>query len=292
MSRSDFAPISATLREQLFDHYRARGRAGRASDMRLWRLTIETNSGLVERRFGPVLDRYLQASGRSTAEGLDVVDLGCGFGSIAVYLAYRGATVLAIDPDRGLQEVGAAAAARHGLPAIFMQGRMEESPAISMNYDLAVLNNSSCFVMDPILRRRAMAETFRVLRPGGHLVSTNPNRSCPVDPFTGWPMIHWLPARHATAAARLLGRPRSAVRLLSGRAARHELEGAGFIDIEAWAPARGLLGRAMRPIARYQHLLARRPPAASLGTIAWSDEHPTSHGQSTPRDPSLSRERA
>ena len=85
-------------------------------------------------------------------------------------------------------------------------------------FDIAVLNNSLCYIVPRGERMRALRHTLRVLVPGGWLVMRNPARMAPLDPFTGLPLVHQLPP---ALAARLLRRrtpPRSAVRLRTGGA--------------------------------------------------------------------------
>jgi ubiquinone/menaquinone biosynthesis C-methylase UbiE len=206
-----------------------------------------------------MLEHYLAMTGRASLDGLRVIDLGCGFGGISLYLAFRGAEVLAVDPNVQRQRVGAEAARHHDLAVTFCEGRMESIPSQSMSQDLAIHNNALCYVVERRARSLAIAETFRVLLPGGSLVSRNPNRWTPIDPFTRLPGLSWLPPRPAKSVAAMLRRPRSNVRLLSAREASEELEMVGFVDVRAWSPTAKGLKAHLRPVARYQHLSARRP---------------------------------
>lgn len=87
----------------------------------------------------------------------------------------------------------------------------------------------------------------------------NPSIAAPVDPFTGLPIVHQLPAPLARSVLRLTsrGQNRSRVRLMSAGAARRELRRAGFEQVRAERPP-----AERRPI-RYQHLTARRPSEES-----------------------------
>jgi hypothetical protein len=90
-------------------------------------------------------------------------------------------------------------------------------------------------------------------------VIRNPNRWHPRDQFTGLPLITLLPARAATRLSGRLGRPRSEVRLVSPLEAKRELRRAGFTDVTLAASPASRWPEFMKPIARYQHLVARRP---------------------------------
>ena len=135
---------------------------------------------------------------------------------------------------------------------------MERLDLPDARFDAAIQSNSLCYIVDSDARAAALAETLRVLRPGGALVMRDPNRCHPVDQFTGLPLIHALPAERAVRIARRLGRARSRVRLASPLSARHELRAAGFDGIRHEAAASGVR-LALKPFARYNHFTAVRP---------------------------------
>jgi len=169
----------------------------------------------VESRGGLLLHILEQAGGPRSVEGLRVVDLGCGLGALSVFFAAHSATVVGLDRDRSRMEVGAAVAARYGLAVEFLAGPMQRLDLSDGAFDLAVQNNSLCYLVPREDRARALNEVWRVLRPGGWLLIHNPNRWTPVDQFSGLPAITFLPPSAATRVARALGRPRSRVRLTS-----------------------------------------------------------------------------
>jgi ubiquinone/menaquinone biosynthesis C-methylase UbiE len=256
MTTRDFTPIADSLRSKVLSFYEERGESldGAAGEN-----TLETNSGYVERRATPLLETLRRVTGRDTIDGLRLIDLGCGFGALAVFFARQGAIVTGIDPIGDRLEVGRAVAAEHDLPVEFSQGRMEKLDFADESFDLAIQNNSLCYITDREDRRSALTETARVLRPGGFLVIRNPNRWHPRDQFTGLPLITLLPAGAATRLSERLGRPRSEVRLVSPLEAKRELRRAGFSDVTLAASPASRWPEFMRPIARYQHLVARRP---------------------------------
>ncbi len=256
MSDHDFTAIADSLRREVRGFYRERGEE--LSDPAGLN-TLETNSGFVERRSQPLLEILYGVSGLESIAGLRVLDLGCGFGAVAAYLAAQGAEVTGVDPNEERFLVGRAVVAEHELPVEFKKGQMQKLELPDRSFDLAIQNNSLCYVIPRDERRDALSESLRVLRPGGFLVVRNPNRWNPLDQFTGLPLIQLLPPRQAVGAAKRLGKERSTVRLTSPREAVSEIRGAGFEDVRhVPSPERARPGF-MRPFARYQHLVGRRP---------------------------------
>lgn len=247
-----FAPACRALRDGIIEHYRDRGEA---IDDEAGLRTLDTNSTLVPQRGRLLVELLRRRSGLASVEGLEVVDLGCGFGAISLYLASLGARVTGIDPNRERLEVGAAVAADLGLPASFRQGWAEAAPLPDAAFDLLVLNNSLCYVTERSDRREALRHARRIARPGAWLAMRNPALGAPLDPFTGLPLVHQVPAPIAAPVLRLTarGRVRSQVRLMTAAAARRELRRAGFHRVRAERHP----GERRPP--RYQHLTAQRP---------------------------------
>ena len=67
-------------------------------------------------------------------------------------------------------------------------------------FDLVVVNNSLCYVLDREARQAAL-RLAGALSPGGWLVMRNPNRLFPLDQFTGIPLLGLLPPDGCRAPA-------------------------------------------------------------------------------------------
>ena len=251
----DFAPIAESLRRSVRGYY---AEHGESLEDRAGLTTLETNSGFVERRAAPLIE-ILTGNGTGSLAGGRLLDLGCGFGALSVYFAAHGAEVTGIDPVESRLQVGRAVAAKYGLSVDLRPGQMEKMELPDSSFDLAVQNNSLCYIVSREGRYQALLETHRVLKPGGLLVIRNPNRWNPRDQFTGLPLIQLLSPHHAGRISKLAGRPRSNVRLTSPREGVRELKLAGF-DEAAHVPSPSSRWPALlHPFARYQHLTARRP---------------------------------
>jgi len=256
VSANDFNPISESLRREVIAFYSERGEDIGGSG---GHNTVETNSGFVERRARPLVEILRDHGGLESISGLRVLDLGCGFGALTAFFAAQGASVMGIDLKEDRFEVGQSVAAEHGLDAEFRLGRMQALDLPDRSFDVVVANTSLCYVVPREDRRAALSESLRVLRPGGRLLVRNANRWSARDQFTGIPLIQLLPPEQAVSAAHLLGKNRSLVRLTSGPEAARELRRAGFEQIHDVSPRGRSWPSFMRPVARFQHLIARRP---------------------------------
>lgn len=112
------------------------------------------------RRFLPFLLPYVRS-------GNDVLDVGCGVGSIALDLAATVAPgrVVGIDADSGQIEVARAAAAERAIEnADFLTASVYKLPFEKGSFDVVYANAVLMYVRDQV---RALAEMRRVLRRGG-----------------------------------------------------------------------------------------------------------------------------
>ena len=252
MGTSGFEPVADSLRDAVSGFY-ASGREPIAEAA--LRTTLDTNSALVERRGAPLVEVLRREVGASSLAGIELLDVGCGFGALSLFFAFHGASVTAIDPHAYRIEVGQAIADLHGLPARFEQGRAQTLEAPDGAFDVAVLNNSLCYIVPRADRAAALTRVHAALRPGGVLLVRDPNRWHPRDQFTRLPLVQLLPSRHARAVAERAGRRRSNVRVVSPFELRRELREAGFGRVKQVTLHTGRRGALLNPVGRY-HLHA------------------------------------
>jgi SAM-dependent methyltransferase len=99
------------------------------------------------------------------------VDLGCGAGRHALQFANRGFEVLAIDLSRSMLETVQRKAAEEGVTLLNLQAnlcRLECLADSMFDYALSMFSTLGMIRGRPA-RRKALRESFRILRPGGRL---------------------------------------------------------------------------------------------------------------------------
>jgi len=173
--------------------------------------------------------------------GEDVLDVGCGTGTLAVSAARtaRGVNVTGLDADSSILTRARRKAAAAGLEIGFDEGRSTALPYAEASFDL-VLSTLFFHHLSDDAKRRTAAELFRVLRPGGRVVVGDVGR--PQDPLM----------RIAV---------RVTVQLLDGVATTALNVRGGLLDILADADLRAVAvrDRMRTPTGTYEIITAARP---------------------------------
>ena len=103
-------------------------------------------------------------------QGATVVDLGCGTGTLTVWLKQQnpGARVIGLDADPAILEFARAKAVVAGVDIEFIESNASDLPFAGGTVDRIV---SSLFFhhLQPDMKRRVLSEAFRVLADGGEL---------------------------------------------------------------------------------------------------------------------------
>jgi ubiquinone/menaquinone biosynthesis C-methylase UbiE len=107
---------------------------------------------------------------RRPLPGMDVLDVACGTGNLAIPAAMTGASVVGIDIAPNLLDHARSRAAEHGLAIKFDQGDAESLPYEDRSFDLVVTMFGAMFAPRPDI---VAGELIRVCRPGGHIAMAN-----------------------------------------------------------------------------------------------------------------------
>ncbi|HUC23573.1 MAG TPA: class I SAM-dependent methyltransferase [Streptosporangiaceae bacterium] len=134
-------------------------------------------SGLNEDLEQPALARLLP-----TVTGADVLDIGCGDGTLARFLVGQGARhVLGIDPSRRMLAV---AASHRGSRVRYCRASAESFALARGSVDLVVSSMALHYVAD---YRGLVRRVAQWLRPGGNLIYSVEHPICTArNPMTGW----------------------------------------------------------------------------------------------------------
>lgn len=117
--------------------------------------------------------RFLMRHG--AVAGTRLLDCGCGAGQYVVALRQAGLKAFGVE----FQAEKVARARASGIPSDWiLRGDLERLPYADHSFDAAFLNEVLEHVPDD---RRALAEVWRVLRPGGALIVLSPNRLFPFE---------------------------------------------------------------------------------------------------------------
>jgi len=125
--------------------------------------------------------------------GEKLLDVGCGEGGLVVALNLRGFNAVGIDLDERNIEISRLRARKNGLfPSIFKKGDARGLPfddgSFSVLTLISVLEHA-----DNI--KKTLYEASRVLKTGGYLFATVPNKYWPIEAHVDLWFIHWLPLR-------------------------------------------------------------------------------------------------
>lgn len=157
----------------------------------------------VRRRLSLVFDECL---GHTSLAGKHVLDAGCGYGAFSAAAMARGAAVVSLDIAPRLVTRTTARAGSRGVVADACR-----LPVRGETFDVVISSEMLEHTRAPL---DALAELARVVRPGGLLVLTTPNRAWQgvvraasalgLRPFHGWEnFVPWPALERSCAAAGL-----------------------------------------------------------------------------------------
>jgi len=151
-----------------------------AADQRALQRIVEKRRQKAEQHFNLVADRL----GRNYCPGrsweaigqmlflltprVRIADLGAGDGTLSRLLARQAESVHCVDNSPRMVQVGRALAKKEHLRNLtYILGNIEKVPLPDRSIDLALLSQALHHAENP---RQALAEAFRILKPGGRLL--------------------------------------------------------------------------------------------------------------------------
>ncbi|HYG25168.1 MAG TPA: methyltransferase domain-containing protein [Verrucomicrobiae bacterium] len=124
--------------------------------------------GQIARTIENVAEDFM--SRRSLPAGLNVLDVACGTGNLALIAARHGCSVTGIDIAENLLAQARTRAVEARCDIRFLQADAEELPLVDDAYDLTVSMFGVMFTPQPDL---AVSELHRVTKPGGAIALAN-----------------------------------------------------------------------------------------------------------------------
>lgn len=120
-------------------------------------------------------EKIIDAVIETLPEGGQVLDVGCGYGRIALPLARAGYEIEGLDLSPNLIEAARRSADAEGLPIGFTVGSMRSLPYPSAAFDAVVCLWSAFHeLLEEEEQTEAIRETWRVLRPGSFALIEGP----------------------------------------------------------------------------------------------------------------------
>lgn len=105
-------------------------------------------------------------------EGKEVLEIGCGNGRLTFKYAGMAKRVFAIDPDEEeIEKARRSTPSELSSKVEFRVGKGEELLLPDESYDIVFYTWSLCCISSPYHMKKALEEAWRVVRPGGMLVS-------------------------------------------------------------------------------------------------------------------------
>ncbi|HYP21713.1 MAG TPA: class I SAM-dependent methyltransferase, partial [Chloroflexia bacterium] len=146
----------------------------------------------------------------SRVSGVRLLDLGAGMGGLSVALQREfggaGLAVQATDYNPSYAEIARLRAKRYGLDLPITVAAGEALPYADGLFNVVLCLDVLEHVQDV---EAVLGETYRVLKPGGVVLTTVPNRRAFRDPHYHLPLINWLPAPLADRIIERAGRSKS-----------------------------------------------------------------------------------
>lgn len=124
-----------------------------------------------------------------------IVDIGAGYGGVAVNLAERGIKTIAVEPEADERRVIKYFLRKHKSARDYLSivdGTAEKLPIRDNTVDLCILSQVLEHVDDP---NKTIGEVYRVLKNGGYLHLSCPNYLFPVEQHYHLPYIPLMPKR-------------------------------------------------------------------------------------------------
>lgn len=205
-------------------------------------------------RVTDALEERLTCELLGPVQGLQVLDVGCGDGALAVALAKRGVHVTGVDADPRMLAAAQERARLARAPVNLIGADAQALPFKTGTFDVIVAITVLCFAPDA---EQLLGEMARVLRPGGRMIIGELGR------YSAWAAKRRISARFGSSTWRsAVFRSAGELKHLVGRAKLDVIAVRGAIfyppcgacarwlaPIDAWLGRRTLIGAAFLAVS-------------------------------------------
>lgn len=131
-----------------------------------------------------------------------ILDLGSGLGAVLVEITKRGGNVVGIETSDEFIGITKTRAKEAGVTVNVTKGMGETLPFGDAEFDFVNMTEVIEHVIDP---EKVLKEVYRVLRPGGQVYMSVPNRFAFRDHHYDLILVNWLPRSFAQTFIKIFG---------------------------------------------------------------------------------------
>jgi SAM-dependent methyltransferase len=130
---------------------------------------------------------------------INIIDVGCGKGEVCFGLESNSCLIVGVEPHQASFDIALKKKNEINSNVVFYNSKIEDVN-LTEKFDLAI---SLTTIEHMPVARESIAKVFNLLKPGGVLYLTAPNKLWPMEPHYQLPFLSWLPLPFANRYLKL-----------------------------------------------------------------------------------------